>query len=65
MAENKLSYKDIALYYFEPSEKGTKITRIELDEAGTIKTWPKGFFEEDLEESYSLLRALGERKKCT
>jgi len=63
IAENKLSNKDIAIYYFEPSEEGTKITPIEISEYGIIEKWPKGFFEEDLEESYSILEALGKRKK--
>jgi predicted ATPase len=61
IAEGKLSHADVVLYYFEGSENGSKITQVELDENGTIKTWPKGFFEEDLEESYSLLKALGKR----
>ena len=65
IAENKLSYKDVAIYYFEPSSEGSKITHIELEEDGIIKTWPKGFFEEDLEESYFLLKALGERKNVS
>jgi len=63
IAENKLSYKDLAIYYFEPSEEGSKITYVEVKEDGTLKMWPKGFFEEDVEDSYFFLKALGERKK--
>jgi len=65
VAENKLSYKDIAIYYFEPSEEGTKIMHVEMNEDGTLKTWPEGFFEEDLEESYLLLKALAGRKNVS
>jgi len=63
IAENKLSYRDVAIYYFEPSSEGSKITHVKLDKDGIIKSWPKGFFEEDLEESYFLLKALGEKRK--
>jgi hypothetical protein len=63
IAEGKLSHADVAIYYFEGSENGSKITQVELNENGTIKTWPKGFFEEDLEESFSLLKALSRRGK--
>ena len=63
IAEGKLSHTDVAVYYFESSENGSKITEVEIDKNGTIKTWPKGFFEEDFEESYSLLKALGKREK--
>jgi energy-coupling factor transporter ATP-binding protein EcfA2 len=63
IAESRLSHNDVALYYFESSEAGSKITPVELDKDGTIKTWPKGFFEEDFEESYSLLKALGKRQE--
>jgi predicted ATPase len=65
VAENILSHKDIAIYYFEPSEEGSKITYVEMNEDGTLKTWPKGFFEEDLEESYLLLKALAGRKNVS
>ena len=63
IAENKLSNNNVIIYYFEPSEEGTKITPVEMNEYGVIEKWPKGFFEEDLDESYSILKALGERKK--
>lgn len=63
IAENVISHKDVSLLYFETSKNGTIITDIELDENGLLTRWPKGFFEEDVEESMLFLKALGEREK--
>ncbi len=62
IAEMKFSSNDLAIYSFEPSKKGTEISKVEMTSEGTIDRWPKGFFEEDIDESYELLKALGRRK---
>lgn len=65
IAERKLSYEDIAIYYFEMKEEGTDITEIKLDVNGTLKKMPKGFFEEDLDDSSKMLEALGEEENAS
>jgi len=61
IAEGKISNDKVAIYAFEPSKDGTKIIPVKIDEYGRIKSWPKGFFEDDLEEAYSILEAIGSR----
>jgi len=63
IAEGKFSSNDLAIYFFETTEKGTHISKVNVTEEGIIEKWPKGFFEEDIEESYRLLKALRERRK--
>jgi len=63
IAEGKFSSDDLAIYFFETTEEGTHISKVNVTEDGIIEEWPKGFFEEDIEESYRLLKALGERRK--
>jgi len=59
IAEGKANPKDIAIYYFEGTEKGTKITKMELDETGRFKEpLPEGFFEEGFKEALEHLRAM-------
>lgn len=58
IAEKKLNKEDVALYYFEPTKNGTKIKRIKLNEKGQFVNFPKGFFEEDINEAFEHLKAL-------
>ena len=50
--ENKrLSPEDILIYYFEPTEDGTKIRKITVDKNGQYENFPEGFFEERFKEA--------------
>lgn len=60
IAQGRIHPDDVAILSFEPSERGTRITSHVLSPSGTMKNWPKGFFEEDIKESLDLLRAIGE-----
>jgi len=62
IAEGTISHNDVAIYSFELSENGTKISPVKINENGIIDQWPKGFFEEDFEEAYSFFKALGRKK---
>jgi len=62
IAEEKITNKDVAIYYFELAEHGTEITNISVDEYGTLESLPKGFFEEDIIDTYELLMAAARRK---
>lgn len=65
IAEGLISKDDVSILYFEPTEEGTKITNIEFDDKGSLKTWPEGFFEEDIEETALYLKALGSKKNVS
>jgi predicted ATPase len=42
---------EVAVYYVEPGESGSKVIEIPITEDGEFeRTWPKGFFDERLEE---------------
>ena len=44
---------DLAIYYLEPGEKGTRFHKIEVSEDGDFVTaWPRGFFTEREEELF-------------
>ncbi|MCX6876162.1 MAG: DUF3696 domain-containing protein [Verrucomicrobia bacterium] len=45
--------EDVAVLFVEPSEEGSKVREIKIDEQGRIRSaWPEGFFEERLEELF-------------
>lgn len=63
IAENKLSTEDVGIYYFEATEKGTKIKKLEIMENGQFKNWPDGFFEDDLADAFRIAETLTKRHK--
>jgi predicted ATPase len=63
IAEGKLSSDDVAIYYFDKTSQGSHITEVKLNKNGTLQRWPKGFFEEDFEDSMKLLRTLGNNEE--
>jgi len=62
IAEGKISKDDVAIYYFSPSNNGTTVKELTLNEQGQYLKFPKGFFEEDLKETLHHLKSL--QKKC-
>lgn len=58
IAEKKISKDKIAIYYFEPSEGGTKIQEVTINEHGQFEKFPEGFFEEGYIEALEHLKAL-------
>lgn len=61
IAEGTIAVEDVVVYYFEQTEKGTRITKLELDKFGRFTNWPKGFFEEDLMEAYEHSKAIAKK----
>jgi hypothetical protein len=50
----ELQPEQLQLYYFQPTEKGTVVRRIRVDERGEfLNPWPDGFFAERDEELFS------------
>lgn len=62
VAEGTLRTEDVAIYYVIPTPEGSQITRVRLDQFGQIESAPEGFFEEGFEETFALMRAVGDRK---
>lgn len=58
IAEGRIRPEQVAIFWFEPSESGTVITKVGLDEKGQIQSWPKGFMDEDYEEALEYAKAL-------
>jgi predicted ATPase len=47
----KINPEDVIIYYFEPTEKGTAIRTITVNENAQFENFPEGFFEERFEEA--------------
>ena len=60
IAEKKLGTDKVAIYYCEPSAKGTRISHITINEQGQYEGegLPPAFFEEGYEESLEQFKAL-------
>lgn len=54
----EIKKEDVAIYYFEPTPKGTHIQEITIDDDGQFMSFPTGFFEEDIEEAFEHLKAI-------
>ena len=62
IAEEACRQDAVALYYLKPSEEGSKIFRVNINEFGQTPSPPEGFFEEGFEETFKFARAVGSRK---
>jgi predicted ATPase len=58
IAEKQIEKDKVAIYYFEPTEDGTCIKQVTLNDQGQYVDFPKGFFEEDLNEAFEHLKAI-------
>jgi hypothetical protein len=59
VAEGTFDAKDVALLYFDDTNRGARIRQVSLQSNGHIPAdqWPKGFFEEGLQQSVGLAAA--------
>lgn len=59
IAEGKLSSGDVALYYVEYNEinASSNLKLVDINEDGSVKYWPKGVFEETLQETIAIKKA--------
>ena len=63
IAEASLDPKQVAVYFVTPSPEGSRIEQVHINEYGQIPTAPQGFFEEGFEETFGLMKAIGQRKR--
>jgi len=63
IAEGRISHEDVGIFYFEKTQKGTGVKRVELDEMGRFKErkpFP-GFFEVEFEDALKQTEAIFQR----
>ena len=52
--QKKIDHTDVIIYYFEPTEDGTEIKTITINENGQFENFPGGFFEEGFDEAIEM-----------
>ncbi|MBL7136047.1 MAG: DUF3696 domain-containing protein [Candidatus Marinimicrobia bacterium] len=58
VAKGTLKQEDVRIYYIQPNSLGHQVVPIPLNEKGEfLAEWPKGFFEENYQESLKLSKA--------
>ena len=62
IAEESLAPDSVALYYVTPTEEGSTVEPVHINDYGQIPSPPEGFFEEGFEETFAMLSAVGRRK---
>jgi predicted ATPase len=62
IAEGKLASDNIAIYFTDYSAGQTKLKRINIDEYGDVKNWPKDFFSQDFFETLEISKTIAKRK---
>ncbi|MCS6805949.1 MAG: DUF3696 domain-containing protein [Acidobacteriota bacterium] len=63
IAEGKIGREDVAIYYFQPTPRGSQVREIMLNKYGQYEDFPEGFFEEDFEEAFAHLQAMRNKIK--
>ena len=59
VASGDLKREDLSINYFEKVDGATKVTPLEIDDKGRVKGGLPGFFEAELDELSSFIKALG------
>lgn len=62
IAEGIITNEDVAFYYVEMSEEGSKIQNLIINEDGYIENIPDGFFDEDYKEAYKHIKTVLKKK---
>ena len=58
IAEGTLTADEVSVLYVQPTEEGSQIIKLDIDQAGEfIDDWPAGFFDESTEEILRVLRS--------
>jgi len=64
IAEGKINRDEVAIYYFHPTEDGTEIEEVQMNDLGQFdKGLPEGFFDEGFKESMRYLESLHRHHK--
>ena len=53
IAQGNIENSDVAIYYLNPTDDGTQIIEISINENGQYQNFPDGFFEERYKEALS------------
>lgn len=63
IARGEIDSNQVAIYYIDRPKKSSEIRRLRLQDNGhiTANHWPKGFFDDSLKESLSLIKAQSKR----
>lgn len=57
VAEHKVNYNEIIIYYVETDKKGSFLKPIKIDKLGKVNFWPPKIFSESLEEAIAIREA--------
>jgi len=52
--QKKIDHTDVIIYYFDPTDNGTEIKTIAINENGQFENFPDGFFEEGFDEAIGM-----------
>jgi predicted ATPase len=63
IAEQKLSKDEVAFYFCEAGDRGSRLTPLDVDLFGRISNWPKEFFGDEFEEMAATQEAIINRKE--
>ena len=63
IADESLDRSHVALYYVTRSEEGSQVTPVEINEYGQVPDAPREFFAEAFDETFTILEAVGDRKR--
>ena len=63
VAEEKISEKDVGLYFCTATDYGSCLTTLQLDSFGNIANWPTGFFGDEFSEIATMNKAVLKRKQ--
>lgn len=58
IAKGDFKSSDVAIYYFNPTENGTEIIDVNINENGQYENFPDGFFEERYKEAMATVEAV-------
>jgi predicted ATPase len=64
IAEGIISHDDVAIYFVEATNEGSKFALIKMDEYGRFENWPAGFFAEDADEMFAFQQAVFDKLKA-
>jgi AAA ATPase domain/Protein of unknown function (DUF3696) len=57
VAEGTLPYDQVALYFVDVTDQGSRLLRVQMNPNGEVDWWPEGVFEEDFREVAAIRRA--------
>lgn len=65
IADEKLSQKDVAIYFCEPGPSGSSVRKLDVDVFGNIRNWPESFFGDEMGDVVAMTEAAMKRHATT